>query len=219
METSMRFMITVGAVAVAVVAGACDGAEPTATTPGSALVSPGTSAEAARGSSGAAAAGRTDATRLASPSEPVWEHVTIPAGPVGSQVTFPAGTPLPVVLDTSVGSDTSRSEQPVAAHLSHAVTLHGDTVLPEGSKVAGVVTDVKQSAKVKGLAHIALRFDSVTPRGDDQRYEIRTSAVGRTAEATKQKDAVKIAAPAAGGAIVGALIGGKKGALIGTAAG
>src|SRR4051794_30347142 len=106
METSMRFMITVGAVAVAVVAGACDGAEPTATTPGSALVSPGTSAEAPGGTGGAAAAARTDATRPASPSEPVWK-----------QVTIPAGTPLPVVLDTSVGSDTSHSEQAVAAHL------------------------------------------------------------------------------------------------------
>ena len=39
------------------------------------------------------------------------------------------------------------------------------------------------------------------------------------APATKKNDAIKIAAPAAGGAIIGALVGGKKGALIGTGVG
>ena len=39
------------------------------------------------------------------------------------------------------------------------------------------------------------------------------------APATKKNDAIKIAAPAAGGALIGALAGGKKGALIGTGVG
>jgi hypothetical protein len=82
-----------------------------------------------------------------------------------------------------------------------------------------VVTDATRSGKVKGRAHVALRFDTLVPRGDDQRYTIRTSAVGRTAQGTKKKDALEIGAPAAGGALIGGLIGGKKGALIGTAAG
>ena len=97
--------------------------------------------------------------------------------------------------------------------------MHGDTVLAEGTRVSGVVTDATRSAKVKGRAHVAMRFDSLTPRGDDQRYTIRTASVGRTAQGTKQKDALEIGAPAAGGAIIGALLGGKKGALIGTAVG
>ena len=62
-------------------------------------------------------------------------------------------------------------------------------------------------------------FDSLTPAGGDQRYAIRSASIARTAQATKQKDALKIGAPAAGGAIVGALLGGKKGALVGTAVG
>ena len=64
-----------------------------------------------------------------------------------------------------------------------------------------------------------MRFNSLTPRGDDQRYDIRTAAVGRTAASTKKDDAIKIGAPAAGGAIIGAIVGGKKGAAIGTAVG
>ena len=81
------------------------------------------------------------------------------------------------------------------------------------------MTDATRSARVKGRAHVALRFDSVTPRGADERYAIRTAVIGRTAAGTQKKDALEIAAPAAGGAVIGALVGGKKGALIGTAVG
>ena len=144
-----------------------------------------------------------------------------PAARAGAvrEITLPAGIRLQVVLDTSVGSDTSRVEQAVHAHLSRPVVLRGVTVLAAGSTVSGVVTNATRAGKVKGLAHVAMRFDTVTPRGESERYQIRTLPVGRTAAATKKKDALEIGAPAAGGAIIGALIGGKKGALIGGAAG
>jgi hypothetical protein len=142
-----------------------------------------------------------------------------PVVPASREVTIPAGTQLSVTLDTAVGSDTSRIEEAVAAHLARPIRVQGQTVLEEGSRVSGVVTDATRSAKVKGRAHVAVRFDTVTPRGGDQRYTMRTASVGRTAAATKQKDALEIGAPAAGGAIIGALVGGKKGALVGTAVG
>src|SRR5262249_56406931 len=82
-----------------------------------------------------------------------------------------------------------------------------------------VVTDATRAAKVKGRAHVAMQFNAVTPTGEDQRYTIRTASIGRTAESTKKKDALEIGAPAAGGALIGALVGGKKGALVGTAVG
>jgi hypothetical protein len=135
------------------------------------------------------------------------------------EVTIPAGTRLPIVLDTAVSSATSRVEESVQSHLSRPVVVHGRSVLPQGSRVSGVVIDATQSGRVKGLAHIALRFDTLVPRGDDERYRIQTAAVGRTAPATKKKDAAEIGVPAAGGALIGALVGGKKGALVGGAAG
>ena len=134
-------------------------------------------------------------------------------------VTIPAGTRLTVVLDTAIGSDTSRVEEAVHAHLARPLIMRGQTALVAGSRVSGVVTDATRSAKVKGRAHVAVRFDSLTTGGNGERYSIRTAAVGRTAAGTKEKDALEIAAPAAGGAIVGALLGGKQGALIGTAVG
>ena len=135
------------------------------------------------------------------------------------EVTIPAGTELPIVLDTSVGSKTSRVEEPVRAHLSRAIVVDDQPVLAEGSTVGGVVTDATPAAKVKGRAHLAVRFDSIAPRDGDERYRIETAAVGRTAPATKRNDAVKIGAPAAGGALIGAIVGGGKGAAIGAAAG
>ena len=141
------------------------------------------------------------------------------AAPASREVTIPAGTRLSIVLDSGVGSDTSRVEQPVTAHLSRAVAVRGVTVLAQGTQLGGVVTAATRSGKVKGRAHVAVRFNTLTPRGDGQRYRIQTASVGRTAAATKEKDALEIGAPAAGGAIIGALVGGKKGALIGTGIG
>lgn len=144
--------------------------------------------------------------------------VDIAASPA-REVTLPIGTRLPIVLETRVASDTSHVEDAVRARLSHAVVLGETTVVPEGSEVLGVVTDATRSGRVKGLAHVAMRFDRLVPSGTGKTYMIRTASVGRTAPGTKKKDVVEIGAPAAGGAIVGAILGGKKGALIGTAAG
>ena len=177
------------------------------TTAGIALASPAASRDVVL--TPVSAAGRVEPARAAdtAPSPDAWREITIPAG-----------TQLAVTLDTAVGSDTSRVEEPVTAHLSRPLRVRGQTVL-DGARLTGVVTDASRSAKVKGRAHVAMRFDALTPTGGDQRYAIRTASVGRTAEGTKRKDALKIGAPAAGGAIIGALLGGKKGALVGTAVG
>jgi len=180
-----------------------------ATTPGHALANP--PATDARDSRPAAVAtgGRAPATA----AEPTSTAEAL------REVTIPAGTQLTVALDTPVGSDTSRIEQAVSAHLTRPLRVNGRAVVAAGSRVHGVVTDATRSAKVKGRAHVAMRFNSLTPHGDEQPYAIRTAAVGRTAQGTKKKDAMEIGAPAAGGAIIGALVGGKKGALVGTAVG
>jgi len=135
------------------------------------------------------------------------------------EVTVPAGTPLPIILDTSVASNTSRVEQPVRAHVSRDVRLDDEIVIPAGSDVYGNVTAVRRAGKVKGRSYIAFRLTTLVPRGSDERYRIDSGRIARTGRATKKKDAIKIGVPAAGGAAIGALIGGKKGALIGAGAG
>ena len=133
------------------------------------------------------------------------------------EVTIPAGTQLPITLDTTVGSDISQVEESVAAHLTTPIVIHGQTALPAGSRVSGSVIDATRSGRVKGRAHVAIRFDSISPEGpsaDSSRYRIQTAAIGRTAESTKKKDAMMIGAPAAGGALIGAAVGGGAGTAV-----
>jgi hypothetical protein len=141
------------------------------------------------------------------------------AGSTAKEITVPAGTRLAVVLDTPVASNTSRAEQPVNGHLSRPLLVNGMVVAPAGSTMLGYVTSARRSGKVKGRAYIAIRFTALSPKGSGERYRIQTAAIGRQAPATKAADTAKVAAPAAGGAIVGGLIGGKKGALVGSAIG
>src|SRR6185503_6676954 len=110
------------------------------------------------------------------------------------EVTLPAGTVLPVDLETSVGSDISRVEQPVHARLRHAIAINGVEVLPAGTAVSGYVTAAQRPGKVKGRGYIAMRFTAIdTPGAGATR--ISSATIGRTAPATKKKDAVKIGAP------------------------
>jgi hypothetical protein len=194
-------------------AGSCNRAPNSATTATETAPPPASEAVATTGAGEPARDNPSLAARDKTPLEAAVARTTV------REVTIPAGTELPIVLDTSVGSKTSRVEQAVRAHLSRAVSVGGQQVLPDGSSVNGVVTDATPSGKVKGRAHLAVRFDSITPRGGDERYRIETAAIGRTAPKDTKKDAVKIGAPAAGGAIIGAIIGGGKGAAIGAAAG
>ena len=133
--------------------------------------------------------------------------------------TVPAGTLLRVRLQNSLGSDVSRIEDPVRGQLVDSIVVDGKAVVPAGSAVLGSVTQAVRSGKVKGRARLGLRFHTLTPLHDDDRYRIATRSWTSIAPATKKKDAAEIGIPAAGGAIIGGLIGGKKGAAIGGAAG
>ena len=140
---------------------------------------------------------------------------------VYKEVTLPAGTTLRLDLASSIASDSSKVEDAVRATLRQALVIDGQTVVPTGAELAGVVTDVEDSGRVKGRARIAYRFNSMSI-GDEQ-YDIATAPTTHVAEATKGEDAKKIGIGAGAGAAVGALLGGgsgaAKGAVIGGAAG
>jgi hypothetical protein len=143
------------------------------------------------------------------------------AVPQYREVTLPAGTTLRLELKSGVDSATSQVEDAVRAELRQAVAIDGQTVLPAGTELAGVVTDAERAGRVKGRAHVSYRFESL--RVDGERYDIRTAPLVHQAAATKGEDATKIAIGAGAGAALGAILGGgdgaAKGAAIGGAAG
>jgi hypothetical protein len=153
------------------------------------------------------------------------EHAPAPtsAEPSYREVTIPSGTTLAAELRTAVASDTSSVEDPVRATLRRPVVIDGQTVLPAGTALLGHVTAAERSARVKGRASVAFRFNQVDLPGEGGRLAIRTGAISRVAPATKKQDAAKIGGGAAGGAIIGGILGGgdgaAKGAAIGGAAG
>ena len=99
------------------------------------------------------------------------------------------------------------------------MVVGGRTVLPAGSLASGYVVEATRPGKVKGRGRVGVRFTRITPADESVHYDMRTQSWVAIAPATKKKDTLTIALPAAGGAGVGALIDGKKGAAIGAAVG
>jgi hypothetical protein len=138
---------------------------------------------------------------------------------VARRVTIPAGTVLRLRVDRGFGSDISRVEDSVPATLTRAVVIDGRTILPEGSTAAGYVSEAVRPGKVTGRGRVAVRFTRIDPGPGVEPYRMQTRPWVAVAPATKKKDALTIGLPAAGGAIVGAVVDGKKGAAIGSAVG
>jgi hypothetical protein len=165
------------------------------------------------GAAGLASAQTSSAVRVAD---------TKPAAPAVAsdlryrEVSLPAGTKIGVRMNSSVSSYASRVEEPVDATVIAPVRIGQSAVVPAGSHVRGDVVVAERSARVKGRARLDVRFRTLTVGSES--YPI-AAEVSRVAPATKLKDAEKIAIPAAGGAVIGAIVGGKKGAAIGAAAG
>jgi hypothetical protein len=178
--------------------------------------------------SGSPAGSAAEKSAAATPADASVTPATPPAtagtsvAPAYREVTLPAGTVLPVDLLTAVGSDISRVEQSVEGRLRAPVRSHGVEVLPAGTAISGHVTQAQRPGRVKGRGLIALRFTRIDTPGEGT-SRISTAQISRLAPATKQQDALKIVAPAAAGAVIGRVAGGKgaarKGAVIGGAAG
>ncbi len=137
--------------------------------------------------------------------------------PVYRDATIPAGAILALSLTSSVASDTSAVEDAVTAELTRAVRFDGRDVLPAGAQLAGVVTDVDDSGRMKGRAMIAFRFTSL--RTGDQQYDVQAATLLHLAAAKGDATTIGIGA----GAIIGSIPVGKdgtaKGADVGGGAG
>jgi hypothetical protein len=155
--------------------------------------------------------------RIVDPNGPA---PTPPSAARFREYTVPARTVLNVRLETTVASNTNREGDPVEALLIDPVVIDDRDVVPVGALVKGVVSEVAASGKVKGRAHLGLRFTSLVAhaRGDEYDYAI-AAHFARTAEPTKGDDAKKVGVGAAAGAIIGGVIGGGKGAAAGAAVG
>jgi hypothetical protein len=152
---------------------------------------------------------------------PAVREPAAPPKPTAHEATVRPGTELPLELLTTLSSETAAVEDEVRARLKQALTVNGETVVPNGATLIGSVTEVERAGRVKGRSHLAIRFTEVTYSGE--RHRINTAPLSFEGEATKSEDATKVGAGAGIGAVIGGILGGgsgaAKGAAIGGAAG
>ena len=130
-----------------------------------------------------------------------------------TEITIPARTEIAVRLDQSIATDRVASGDPFFATVSEPVIVGGQTVIPQGAPVKGRVVSVRESGRLKGVAHLDLALESVEIDGNY--YDLHTSTYARYGKNHKKRNWEMIGGGLGGGALIGALAGGGKGALIG----
>jgi hypothetical protein len=128
-------------------------------------------------------------------------------------VTIPRDTAFHVALSQTLASNQSRPGDQFEATITEPLVVNGQTVIPKGTAVTGMVVDARPSGRLKGRADLQLALRSVDVNG--KTYDLHTHTSDRTGGAHKKRNLALIGGGAGGGALIGAIAAGGKGALIG----
>jgi hypothetical protein len=132
-------------------------------------------------------------------------------------IVIPVGKIVTVRLSEGLSSNHSQAGQGFSATVAEPVTVDGATVIEQGATAHGTVVDAKGMGHFKGGAMLHVRLDSVTIKGKE--HHIETTATGSTIKGKGKRSTIAIAGGAGVGAALGGIFGGGKGAAIGAAAG
>jgi len=139
------------------------------------------------------------------------------APPVVRQLVIPRGTHLHVRLDEELDTRRNRVGDRFTASLHKPVILHGDTVLPAGTRFHGHLVAAKPSGRLKGRAVLGLTLDSFERGG--RRYPVDTHGDYRESRRHRRRNLAFMGGGSGGGAAIGAVASGGVGAAIGALAG
>jgi hypothetical protein len=141
-----------------------------------------------------------------------------PATQQAHMVGIPAGTILTLALDTRLSSETSHAGDSFTATVVEPIVVESREVIPAGSTIEGRVTDATPAKRGAGKATLALSFGSLRLASG-----YHTSIVGSFEEISaskKGRNAAIIGGSAAGGALLGRIIGkDTRGSVIGAIVG
>jgi hypothetical protein len=132
-------------------------------------------------------------------------------------VTVPAGTILNVRLVAAIDVDATKTGATFKSLLDDPVMMKGVVIIPRGSMVMLQAAKVEQAGKMKGSDKITLKANSIAFGGN--KYEIVTTQVESKGGGEGKKTTRKVAGGAGLGAIVGGIAGGGEGAAIGALVG
>jgi hypothetical protein len=137
-----------------------------------------------------------------------------PPVPEFIELVIPSDAVLGLQIERTVSSELARVEDRVDARVTRDVRVDNRVAIPAGAIVQGSVMEVERGGKVKERAKLGIRFHTVV-LADGTRLNIKTDSVVREGPSPSKQSAAKIGGAAAGGAILGAILGGGKGAVIG----
>jgi hypothetical protein len=139
----------------------------------------------------------------------------------------PAGTALMVKLETTLATFSNKAGDPFQGRLTQAVVVDGKTVIPAGAMVEGRVTKVAEPRRISGKPTIGILPEAlILPTGERLFLDatlvdtdIRGTDVNQEGEfkglGHDRRDQMETGGGAAGGMLIGGLIGGPPGIVIG----
>ena len=131
--------------------------------------------------------------------------------------TIPAGQEVDVRLRSTLSSETATVEQRFETTTVVDLMQNGRVLVPAGSVIRGVVSDVDKAGRIDRDGSLTLSFDKLTVRGRER--DIRGSATEIFESKGIREEGTVAAAGAGVGGIVGGIIGGVKGAVLGAVIG
>lgn len=132
---------------------------------------------------------------------------------MASAANIPGGTHATVRINTTLSSGSAHKEQVWSGTLTGNITSGGKIYAHAGDPVKGKVTYVKRSGRLHEPGQLSLRLSSINGE------RVYSSRVSRKGKSHTKSNVTKIGGGTAGGALIGGLVGGGKGAAIGAGAG
>jgi len=152
-----------------------------------------------------AACGGAEQAQIESDQPGMAQSRPAPQNPSTHMLAVPAGTELTLALDTPLSSGTSFAGDTFSATVLEAIVMENRTVIPAGSTIEGRVTEATAAKKGAGNGSLTLSFGALRlPSG------YHTNIVGSFQEISaskKGRDAAVIGGSAAGGALLGRILG------------
>jgi hypothetical protein len=153
---------------------------------------------------------RTSEVTSQAPSAPE----TVPSSTRGQ---IPVGQEMDVRLANSLSSETAQVEQRFEATTVADLLQDGRVLVPAGSVVEGIVSDVDKAGRVDRDGSLTLSFDRLRVRGRE--HEMRASATQVFESKGIRAEAGTAGVGAGVGGVVGGLLGGGTGAILGAVIG
>lgn len=141
--------------------------------------------------------------------------------------SVPEGTTLMVKLETTLATFSNKAGDPFRGLVTQPVVLNGQTLIPAGATVEGRVTKVSEPRRIAGKPTLGILPEAVIlPTGE--RYFLDATLVDTNIAGTDvntegqfkgsghdRRDQLEVGGGAAGGMLIGGLVGGPPGVLVG----